>query len=397
MIPASTRERKIGVVTGSRAEYGLLQPLLTEIKNDPKLELQLFVTGMHLSPWFGSTHREIEEAGFSITERIESQLPSDTRLATGKSIGLGTVGFAEAFDRTRPDILVLLGDRFEILAAAVAALAHGIPIAHLHGGEVTEGAFDDCIRHAITKMSHLHFTAATEYQSRVIQMGEARDRVYQFGALGLDTLASMPLMNREELKKELSFDWGEQNFIVTYHPVTLNPLSAQDSIDALLKALDQFPKAHLIFTKPNADPEGRVICQAIEKYVAAAPERRKLFSSLGQRKYFSVLKQADLVIGNSSSGIIEAPGVAIPTINIGDRQKGRLRADSVIDCEEKERSIVDAIRKGLSAEFRTRLKNIHNPYGQGGVAAKIKKVLKEVALEGLLRKTFSDIKPLVSE
>ncbi|WP_126428729.1 UDP-N-acetylglucosamine 2-epimerase [Brevibacillus marinus] len=384
-------KRKICVVTGTRAEYGLLYWLMKEIQDDPDLELQLVVTGMHLSPEFGLTYRTIEEDGFTIHEKVEMLLSSDTPVAVATSIGLGTIGFAGAFDRLQPDIIVLLGDRYEILAAAQAALVARIPIAHLHGGETTEGAIDEAIRHAVTKMSHFHFVSTEAYRRRVIQLGEAPERVYNVGAIGLDNIRKITLLNREELEQSIGFTLGEVNFLITYHPVTLSERSPAESMNELLAALDQFPQAHLIFTKPNSDPGGRVIAKMIDEYVSRHPGRSVAYTSLGQLRYLSAVKHVDVVIGNSSSGIIEVPAFRKPTVNLGDRQRGRVRTSSIIDCREDKSDIVAAINQALSPSFQRQLSELQSPYGEEYVSGKIKDHLKKVALDGVLMKSFFDL------
>ena len=384
-------KRKICIVTGTRAEYGLLYWLMKEIQCDSSLELQIIATGMHLSPEFGLTYKKIEEDGFTINEKVEMLLSSDTPVGIAKSVGLGVIGFADALARQKPDILVVLGDRLEILAAAQAAMIARIPIAHIHGGETTEGAIDEAIRHAITKMSHFHFTAAEPYRRRVIQLGEAPERVLSYGAPGLDNIKKLKLLNRTAFEKAINFSLGKKSFLVTYHPVTLSSASPEQSFKELTKALDQFPEAKIIFTKANSDTAGRTINYNIEKYVEQNPQRAKVFTSMGQLLYLSAVKNMDIVIGNSSSGIIEAPSFHKPTVNIGQRQQGRLKADSVIDCEEQERAIVAAISKGLSSEFKITLKDTHNPYGRGNASLKIKDYLKKVSLENILMKKFYDV------
>jgi UDP-N-acetylglucosamine 2-epimerase (non-hydrolysing)/GDP/UDP-N,N'-diacetylbacillosamine 2-epimerase (hydrolysing) len=384
-------KRKICIVTGTRAEYGLLYWLMKEIKGDPALELQVIVTGMHLSPEFGLTYKKIEEDGFRIDEKVETLLSSDTPVGIAKSVGLGVIGFADALARQKPDILVVLGDRFEILATAQAAMIARIPIAHIHGGETTEGAIDEAIRHAITKMSHFHFTAAEPYRRRVIQLGEAPERVMNYGAPGLDNIKKLKLLNRATFEKAINFSLGKMSFLVTYHPVTLSDARPAQSFKELTNALEQFPEAKIIFTKANADTAGRTINYNIEKYVEQNPQRAKVFTSMGQLFYLSAVKNADIVIGNSSSGIIEAPSLLRPTVNIGQRQQGRLKADSIIDCAEKERAIVAAIKKGLSMEFKKVLKVTKNPYGSGNASLKIKEYLKKASLENILMKKFYDV------
>jgi len=384
-------KRKICVVTGTRAEYGLLYWLMKEIQGDPSLELQIIATGMHLSPEYGLTYKKIEEDGFTINEKVEMLLSSDTPVGIAKSVGLGVIGFADAFAHQKPDILVVLGDRYEILAAAQAAMIARIPIAHIHGGETTEGAIDEAIRHAITKMSHFHFTAAAPYRKRIIQLGEAPERVMNYGAPGLDNIKKLKLLNRAAFEKAIKFSLGKMSFLVTYHPVTLSAANPDQSFKELTNALDQFPEAKIIFTKANADTAGRTINYNIEKYVEQNPQRAKVFTSMGQLLYLSAVKNVDIVIGNSSSGIIEVSSFRKPTVNIGQRQQGRLKADSIIDCAEKKQAIIAAIKKGLSSEFKNVLKNTKNPYGSGNASLKIKDYLKKASLENILMKKFYDV------
>jgi UDP-N-acetylglucosamine 2-epimerase (non-hydrolysing)/GDP/UDP-N,N'-diacetylbacillosamine 2-epimerase (hydrolysing) len=387
----NTSQRKICVVTGGRAEYGLLYWLMQEIKDDPDLDLQLVATGMHLSPEFGLTYRKIEEDGFTINEKVEMLLSSDTAVGIAKSIGLGVMGFADALVRLKPDILVVLGDRFEIFAAAQAAMTARIPIAHIHGGETTGGAMDEAMRHAITKMAHFHFTAAEPYRQRVIQLGELPERVLNYGAPGLDHLKNTQLLGREDFEKAIDFHLGALSFLVTYHPVTLSVEGPEKPFQELLGAVDHFSEAKIIFTKANADASGRIINQKIDEYAERNPLRVKVFTSMGQLLYWSAIKNMDIVVGNSSSGLIEVPVLKNTTVNIGQRQSGRLRADSVIDCEEKEQAIVAAIEKGLSPEFKSRLGNVVSLYGQGNASLKIKDYLKKVSLQNVFMKQFFDV------
>lgn len=382
--------RKICVVTGTRADYGLLFWLMKEIQADPALELQVVATGMHLSPEFGLTYKIIEQDGFRINEKVEMLLSSDTPVAVAKSIGLGTIGFADVYDRLKPDIIVLLGDRFEILAAAQAAVPARIPIAHIHGGEATEGLIDEAIRHAVTKMAHLHFVATELYRKRVVQLGERPERVFDFGAPGLDNIVLLKTMERGEFEKNIGIDLEPLAFLVTYHPVTLEG-TPEKAFSSLLKAFAHFPQAKIIFTKPNSDTDGRIIVKMIDDYCAENAGRAVSHVSLGQVRYLSAMKYADVVIGNSSSGIIEAPAFRKATVNIGRRQQGRVRAGSVIDCEEDEMSIAAAIRKALSPAFQSALPAMVSPYGGGGACKKIKGTLKSVSLDGILIKEFYDI------
>jgi len=384
-------KRKICIITGTRADYGLLYWLMKEIQGDPDLELQLVATGMHLSPEFGLTYRIIEQDGFEIAARVEMLLSSDTAVSITKSIGLGVIGFADALDLLRPDILVVLGDRFEIFAAAQAAMISKIPIAHIHGGEKTEGAFDEFMRHAITKMAQIHFTATEQYRRRVIQMGEMPERVLNYGAPGLDNIKKLKLLTKTSFEKKINFKLGEISFLITYHPATLSDAKPAESFNELLKAIDCLPEARIIFTKGNADTDGRIINQMIDAYAQKNASRVKAFTSMGQLLYLSAMKNVDLVIGNSSSGLLEAPYLKKPVVNLGDRQKGRLRAASIIDCREQERAIVSAIKKGLSPEFQSQMKNFSSPYGLLGASARIKKYLKKVSLQNILVKQFYDI------
>lgn len=381
--------RTVCVVTGSRAEYGLLLPLLKGIATDARLTLQLAVTGMHLSPEFGLTVRQIEADGFIPDARVDMLLTSDTPTGVAKSLGLGIIGFADAFGRLRPDLLVILGDRFEILAAAQAAMILRIPIAHIHGGELTEGLIDEAIRHSLTKMSHLHFTAAEPYRQRVIQMGEAPERVWTVGAPGLDAIRLTPRLSRAELTESLGFDLTSPYFLVTYHPVTLD--GAGGGIAPLLAALTEFPGHRILFTGVNADPDNAPIREAIAGFAAARPGQVHTVISLGQKRYLGALAHADAVIGNSSSGILEAPSFRIPTVNIGDRQRGRLRAASVIDADEDATAISTAVRRALSADFRAGLTDMQSPFGDGHASERMLEIIATHPLERLLMKRFRDI------
>jgi UDP-N-acetylglucosamine 2-epimerase (non-hydrolysing)/GDP/UDP-N,N'-diacetylbacillosamine 2-epimerase (hydrolysing) len=364
---------------------------MKEIQEDPDLELQLVVTGMHLSPEFGLTYKMIEDDEFQINEKVEMLLSSDTPVGIAKSIGLGVIGFADALFRLKPDIMVVLGDRYEIFAAAQAGMTQKIPIAHIHGGETTAGAIDEAMRHAITKISHFHFTAAEPYRKRVIQLGEVPERVLNYGAPGLDNLKKMKLLDKKAFEEAIDFQLGKLSFLVTYHPVTLSHEGPEKPFSELINAIDHFPGANIIFTKANADAAGRVINQKINEYSERNPSRVKVFPSMGQLLYLSAIKNVDIVIGNSSSGLIEVPALHKPTVNMGERQQGRLRAESVIDCQEKMQAIVVAIETGLSPEFKNRLENVVSPYGQGNASLKIKEYLKKVSLQGILMKHFHDV------
>ncbi len=371
-----TARRRICVVTGSRAEYGLLYWVMKGIAADASLELQVAATGMHLSPEFGLTYREIEADGFTIAAKVEMLLSADTSVGVTKSLGLGVIGFADAFEKLKPDLVVLLGDRFEILAAAQAALLARIPVAHIHGGERSEHSFDESLRHSITKLAQWHFVAAEPYRKRVVQMGEAPATVFNVGAPGLDHLPRMEWLGREALAKALDARLDSPLFLVTYHPATLGTGSPDEAMVQLLAALDRFPEASIVFTHPNADTGGRGLIKRINDFVAANPGRAKACVSLGQQRYLSLLREADVVIGNSSSGLTEAPALKTPTVNVGDRQKGRLKATSVIDCAEKTEDIVRAIRQALSPEFQRGLEQTQSLYGIGNASQAIVDRLK---------------------
>ena len=383
--------RKICLITGSRAEYGHLRWLAREIADDPDLRLQWLVTGSHLMERFGLTYREIEEDGFVIDEKVEMALADDSAGAIARSLGEGAIGVSGALERLSPDIVVILGDRYEMLAAASAALVLGLPVAHLHGGEVTEGAFDDAIRHAITKMAHLHFVAAEPYRRRVIQLGEPPDRVHHVGAPGLDNIDNLDLLDLGSLEGLLGFRLGAGYFLVTYHPVTLQSGDPATPAREMLTALDAFPERKILFTGVNADPGHDAIGRAIAGYARANPERALVRASLGTAVYLSAMKHAAGVIGNSSSGLVEAPALRVPTVNIGDRQKGRLRAPSVIDCTETAHSIRQAIERALEPSFPGVLEDAVCPYGSGGASARIKKLLKSTPLDDLTWKRFHDV------
>lgn len=384
-------KRKIAIFTAGRAEYGLLRPLIAELNSSKNLDIGLFVTGMHLSHEFGYTVQEIEKDGYPIWERLEGLLAGDSEAAICKSMGLTTIGVSEALQRHQPDLLVLLGDRYELLAAAQAAMIHKIPIAHLHGGEATEGLIDEAIRHSITKMSHLHFVSTDDYRRRVIQMGENPDRVFNTGAVGLDNILSLSAISQDDLEDDLGIDLSKQTFLVTYHPVTLSNKPPRESVLELINALEHFEDSNFIFTHPNSDTNGREIVAPIEAFVARNKERSILVESLGVRRYLSVMKLAAGVIGNSSSGIIETPSFGIPTINIGTRQKGRVQADSVLNCEEISAEITAAIVKSQSSEFLKIAKACVSPYGDGKAAGRIAKEIEQASLDGILMKSFQDM------
>lgn len=381
--------KKICVVTGTRAEYGLLRWVMEGIRQSPVLELQLIATGMHLSPEFGLTVEAIEEDGFQVDRKVEMLLSSDTAVGVTKSMGLGMIGFADALAELKPDLMVVLGDRYELLSAAASAMVARVPIAHLHGGETTQGAFDEAIRHSITKMSHLHFVAAEEYRRRVIQLGEEPERVYNVGGLGIDNILRLKLLTREELEEALDFKLAPRNLLITFHPVTLEHGTSAGQMDELLAALSELEDTGLIFTMPNADTEGRVLFEKIEAFCAQHPHARA-YTSLGQLRYLSCLQHVDGVVGNSSSGLAEVPSFKKGTINIGDRQRGRLRAASVIDCEPERASITAALDELFSDDFQSKLPMVENPYGNGGASETIVHVLEQRSLDDLLKKRFYD-------
>lgn len=383
--------RKICVVTGTRAEFGLLRWLMQEIQHEPELELQVLATGMHLSPEYGLTYREIEQAGFVINAKVEMLLSADTATAVTKSMGLGLISYADAYERLAPDLIVVLGDRFEIFAATAAALIAGIPVAHLHGGETTEGAFDEAIRHSITKMSHLHFVAAEEYRRRVIQLGEQPERVFLVGGLGIDAIKRTKLLDRVGLEESLGFKFGPRNLLITFHPVTLEgQISSGQQMVELLAALGELDDTHLLFTMPNADTGGRELAAMVNQF-AATRQNVRVYTSLGQLRYLSCMKYVDAVVGNSSSGLAEAPSMGIATINIGDRQKGRLSASSVINCEPTQQSISGALGKVFEQSFRSTLMSTNNPYGSGGASKKIVEIIRNHELHNLLKKSFFNL------
>ena len=386
-----TKRRKICVVTGTRAEYGLLYWLMNKIKNDESLMLQLVVTGMHLSPEFGLTYQQIEKDGFKINYKVEMLLSSDTSVATSKSMGLGVIGFADAYETLKPDLIVVLGDRFEIFSAVIAAMTTRIPLAHIHGGETTEGVYDESIRHSITKMSHLHFTSTETYRKRVIQLGEQPKHVFNVGAPGIENIKCLSLLSRDRFEKSINFKLNKKNLLVTFHPVTLENSFAELQFSYLLKALDDLHNTHILFTKANADAGGRIINNLIDNYVNSHSDKAIAFTSLGQLGYLSAMQHVDGVIGNSSSGLIEAPAFNIGTINIGDRQKGRIKAESVIDCLPTVISIKDALTKLYSTNFDKTLKSVKSPYGEGETSEKILDVIKNFPYDGLIKKKFYDL------
>lgn len=382
--------RKICVITGTRAEYGLLRWVMQGIKVDDYLELQVIATGMHLSPEFGLTYKAIEADGFDIDRKIEMLTSSDTPAGVAKSMGLGMIGFADALNELNPDLIVVLGDRFEIFSAVAAALVARIPVAHLHGGETTEGAFDESCRHSITKMSHFHFVAAHEYKQRVIQLGEQPEHVFLVGGLGVDNIKRLQLLDRNALETDLGFKFGKKNLLITFHPVTLEKTSAVTQMKALLAVLAKLEDTQLIFTMPNADTDGRALIQLVEKFKSEHAHAHA-FTSLGQLRYLSCVAQVDGVVGNSSSGLIEVPSFKKGTINIGDRQRGRIQAASIINCDPDQKSIADGINKLYSPEFQKGLFRVRNPYGEGGASEKIVSTLKAINIKNIVKKVFHDL------
>ncbi|MBS5982624.1 UDP-N-acetylglucosamine 2-epimerase [Clostridium butyricum] len=343
--------KKICIVSGTRAEYGLLKPLIKRIKEDNELELQLVVTGMHLSPEFGLTYNEIINDGFNIDEKVEILLSSDTPIGISKSMGIAMISFSEVFERLKPDMLIILGDRYEIFSVASVAMNFKIPIAHLHGGETTEGAIDEAIRHSITKISYLHFTSEEEYRKRVIQLGEEPERVFNVGAISKDIVRELELLSKEKLEESIKMKLDRSVALLTFHPTTLEEDTSKEQFANLLKALDEFKDLEIIFTKANSDANGRVINSMIDEYVHINKDRCVAFTSLGQLRYLSAMKYCDVVIGNSSSGIIEAPLFNKPSINIGDRQKGRIQKPTIINCNPQKDDIIKSIKLALSDKF----------------------------------------------
>ena len=383
-------KRKICVVTGTRAEYGLLYWLMRELKSDQEIKLQIIVTGMHLSPEFGLTYKEIEK-DFKIDRKLEILTSFDTTLDTSKAMGSAQISFAEAYEELRPDIIVVLGDRYEIFSAVTAAMIARIPVAHIHGGEATEGLVDEAIRHSISKMSQLHFTATEDYKNRVIQLGEHPSRVFNVGGMGIENLKRMELLTKVEFEKSIGSKLNKKNILVTFHPVTLEASTSKKQFQELLYSIDELNETKIIFTKANSDTDGRIINQLIDEYTAKNNSKAIAFTSLGQLRYLSAMQFVDAIVGNSSSGLIEAPTFKIGTINIGDRQKGRLKADSIIDCSPDRENIKKAFEELYSDKFQSDIKISKNPYGDSCASTQIIKVLKTVKLENILKKEFFNI------
>ena len=384
--------KKICIVTGSRAEYGLLRWVMEGIRHSPKLQLQIIVTGMHLSSKFGQTEDVIELDNFKIDYKVNMDLNSDTSEGITKSMGTAMIGFADALSQLKPDMLLILGDRYEILVAAIAAMMAKIPITHLHGGELTEGAFDDSIRHSITKMSHLHFVAAEEYRKRVIQLGEQPDCVFNIGGLGIENIYKLKLLTREEVEARLNLKFLNKNLLITFHPVTLEPNTSSTQTEEMLKALSKLKETKLIFTMPNADIDNTIVFEKIKSF-CANNQNAKYYTSLGQLVYLSCIQYVDGVVGNSSSGLLEVPSFGKGTINIGDRQRGRLMATSVINCEPKYLSIHNALNQLFSQEFKELATITKNPHDicKGSASEAIVKILEQNTPPHQLKKKFYNL------
>ncbi len=383
--------RRICIFTSTRAEWGLLRGVAELIRQSEELQLQLLVSGSHLSEKHGMTIHEIEADGFAVDTRVDILQFDDTSTGICKAMGQALSGYGESLEQLRPDLLVVLGDRYESFCVAAAAQIQRIPVAHIHGGETTEGAVDEAFRHSITKMAHLHFPSCEEYRRRIIQLGEDPERVFNVGALGLENIRKIPLMDREELAASIQFKLDRPFFLVTFHPVTLENATSGEQFKNLLMALDQFPDHGIIFTKANADTEGQIINDRIDSYANAHPERCLAVASLGLRRYLSAMKICDAVVGNSSSGILETPAFGVPTVNIGDRQKGRLRIRSIIDCAPDQGVIVAAIQKALDPQFRNSLQGMEYSCEQENTAGRIVEKIQQINLDGLLKKSFYDL------
>lgn len=384
--------RKICVVTGTRAEYGLLSRLIRMIADSDQTQLQIIATNMHLSPKYGNTYQEIERDGFTIDKKIPIlEEGKDDANATVKSMAKALAGFADAYDELKPEMVVVLGDRYEILAAATAALIERIPIAHIHGGEITEGAYDDAIRHSITKMSHLHFASTEEYRKRIIQLGEQPDTVWYVGAVGVENIKKLPLLSKEEIEESINFKLDKNTILVTYHPVTLGHHTVEQDINEFIAALEERKDLGIVFTMPNSDTGSQAIVDAINSFVAQNSNRAVAYKSLGIKRYLSVMKHVGAVVGNSSSGLVEVPSFGIPTLNIGDRQKGRIAADSVLNCETDKDSILRGLDSILSPAFRQKAAATHNPYDKEGTIQTIFDVISTHSLEHIQQKHFYDL------
>lgn len=383
-------KKKICIVTGSRAEYGLLYWLIKEVEADRDLKLQLIVTGMHLSPKFGLTFKEIEK-DFKIDKKIDMYLSSDTSISISRSMGIAQTSFAKAYSELNPDIVVFLGDRYEIFSAASAAMIGKIPIAHIHGGEITEGSWDDCIRHCISKIAHIHFVATEEYKNRVIQLGEDPKRVFNTGGMAIDNIKKLKLLSKNDFEKSINFKLNKKNILVTFHPVTLENNTSKKQFQELLNAINELEDTNIIFTKTNSDLNGKIINHMINHYIGKYPKKSIGFTSLGHLRYLSALQYVDAVVGNSSSGLLEAPSFNIGTINIGERQKGRIKAESVIDCLPNKKDIQKSFKRLYSKNFQKLINNVNNPYDNGSSSKKIVRILKNFRLKNILKKNFYNI------
>jgi GDP/UDP-N,N'-diacetylbacillosamine 2-epimerase (hydrolysing) len=390
-------KRKICVYTSTRAEYGLLRSVMQKIQATEPLQLQIIATGMHLSHGFGMTIQEIRADGFEPDETVEILLSGDTPTAICKSMGLALIGYGETLQRLKPDMVVVLGDRFETFCMAAAAQVCQVPLAHIHGGESTEGSIDEAFRHSITKMAHLHFTSCEAYRQRIIQLGEVPARVFNVGALGVENIQQTPLMERDELAESIGFDLKKPYFLVTFHPVTLEQSTSKGQFQALLDALDAFSEYNVIFTKTNADTDGRIINRLIDGYAEKHPKRCLAVVSLGMKRYLSAMKFCIAVVGNSSSGIVEAPTFKIPTINIGDRQKGRIQATSILNCSPNAGAIQQAIDHALSPAFQEGLSSVSNPFDRPGTCSTIVGLLESTDIFGITKKIFHDVNFLAAE
>ncbi len=382
---------KVCVITATRAEYGLLKPLIDALSQSNDYHLQLLVTGTHLSNEFGMTWKAIEKDGYTIDAKVEMLLSSDTPVGVSKSLGVMCMGLADAFESLQPDFIVLLGDRYEMVGVATVANLFSIPVVHIHGGEITQGALDDNFRHAITKLSHLHFASTAEYRQRIIQLGERPDKVFEVGAIGVDNIRNMKLLSRNELSESIDLDISQPYFLVTYHPATVGSSDVNVEIDNLMSALLSVPNTQSIITMSNADVGGRLINQRLEYWQGKYPERIALFTSLGQLRYLSAIKHCLAVVGNSSSGILEASSLKRPTVNIGNRQKGRTQAASVINCAIDVENITKALKVAISEDFQVKAKEVINPYGEGQATPKIMKQLKLIDWSRITDKEFYDI------
>ena len=382
--------RKVCVVTGGRADYDLLKLLMREIQKSRYFKLQVLATGSHFLAKFGSTYRQILRDGFRMDARVDMKPVGDSAVALGKAMSIGISGISRALEKLRPDLMICLGDRYEVLGAAIAATLVGVPIVHLHGGELTEGAYDDAFRHAITKMAHFHFVSTTAYRNRVIQMGEQPSRVFQVGALGVDNVLATPFISRKELEKNLRFRFQPTNLLVTFHPATLEPRKVKRQTQALLQALQTLPKTGLIFTMPGADKGSTTIWKEICTFVKKHPHS-KAFRALGSRVYLSCMREADGVVGNSSSGLLEAPVLKKPVVNIGERQRGRLAPANVVSCPGNPIAIRRALTRILSKNFRHRCADLKNPFGSGSAAQRIVARLRSFPDHSSCQKRFYDL------